>query len=353
MEKFFTDDLIGSIWLDSFKGLEYKYKKALAEKYNLAEIFDEKSEAARYLFETFKICADYEEGVKRAQALKEKGIGAIGYGLEGYPERLKGINRPPLVIYYIGNRKLLTAEHTVGIVGSRKTPEDTLFRTAALAKNLSERAVVVTGIAEGADAEALKGGLTNKNAVCVLAYGMNYSYPSINLSLRRYAEKNGAVITEHPPEVAPKSYLYPERNRIIAGLSDGVVVASAPERSGALITADYAAKYGKEVMAFPYGIGIKPGEGCNNLIKRGAHLVENSQDVCEILGIKGIAEKEEGVSLSEEEEKVYELLKFERMHIDKIMEMTGFSYQKLSPVIMMLEIKGLVRAEAGNEYSAI
>ena len=153
-----------------------------------------------------------------------------------------------------------------------------------MAGEISSRFTVVSGFADGADSAALEGALAaGGKVISVFANGLDYIYPAINRPLADKVEKCGLIITEYPPEVGPKPYHFPVRNRIIAGLSKGTLVVSADKTSGALITADYAADYGRDVFAFPYSIGAFSGAGCNALIKKGAFLAENILDISEYI----------------------------------------------------------------------
>jgi DNA processing protein len=165
-------------------------------------------------------------------------------------------------------------------------------------------------------------------------------------------EERGLIISEYQPQVKPLRYYFSMRNRIIAGLSKGTLVVSAAKKSGALITANYALDYGRDVFAFPYNVGVTTGEGCNALIKKGAALAEGAQDILQNYGIEDV--EEESIILTEEEDK---LLTFLRDEGESHLEMMARAIEKKSfqilPICSSLEIKGLIVKTGGNKYTAV
>ena len=282
--------------------------------------------------------------------LQKNGIFCVTIESECYPERLKEIPVPPLVLYCRGNAELLKGEH-FAIVGSRRTPSSTLALCRQISGEVAQKMTVVTGIADGADSAALKDALASGKVVCVLPGGHNHIYPSTNVALEREVERKGLVISEFPPETGIKKYMFVVRNRIIAGLSRGVLVVSAAERSGALITARYAVDYDREVFAFPHSIGVKSGEGCNKLIKEGAALCRNVLDIFEAFGLEYKTEKQR---LSEEEQKIAAIIRREgKAHAAELSAQTGMAVYKVIAVCSSLEIKGIIAREGGNMFSAV
>lgn len=287
---------------------------------------------------------------KIVRGLEESKISCITCGSVLYPEKLKEIPVPPLVLYCRGNVQLLKGDHFT-VVGSRRTPSSTLSLCRQISADISRRMTVVTGIADGADSAALKGALQSGNVICVLPGGHNHIYPSVNVALVRETEKRGLVISEFPPQTEIKRYMFVARNRILAGLSRGVLVVSAAERSGALITAQYAVDYNRDVFAFPHSIGIKSGEGCNRLIKEGASLCRNVLDIFEAFGLEYNAEKQE---LTENERKVLAIVRREgKAYAADVAEETDMAVYRVIAVCSSLEIKGLIAREGGNAFSAV
>jgi DNA processing protein len=181
---------------------------------------------------------------------------------------------------------------------------------------------------------------------------MDYVYPASNASLIKKAEEKGLLLTELPPETAPQKYLFSMRNRLIAGLTKGVLIVSAAEKSGALITANYAVDFGREVFAFPYSIGVTSGAGCNNLIKKGATLAESAADIFEAFGLD-VKEKPK-VELSGDEQTLYNYLKDNgEQHLQQITTFMGKRAFEVVCICSALEIKGLVVKTGGNKYAAV
>lgn len=281
--------------------------------------------------------------------LTERGFACVTLYSDGYPRLLKQIPVPPLVLYCRGRTELLKGD-CFSIVGSRRTPAATLAACRKIAGEIASKMTVVTGIADGADTAAIRGALASGNIICVLPGGYDYLYPTSSGPLIAEVEKRGLVISEWPPHTAVQRYMFTVRNRIIAGISRGVLVASAPKKSGALITANYAADYGREVFAFPHSLGISAGEGSNALIKNGAFLCQN---VLDIFSSFGLEYKTEEKSLSAEEEKVISFLRENgQSHIQDIAKAVGIKVFQAVTTLSALEIKGLVVRCGGNTYEA-
>ena len=291
----------------------------------------------------------YREKILRG--LDKKGIKCVSLFSRDYPETLKNIDDPPVLLYCKGDTSLLKSE-CFSIVGSRKTLPKSLSMTRQIAGELSEKFTIVSGIAEGADSTALEGALNaGGKVISVLAYGLDHAYPPSNLNLLRKIEGSGLVISEYPPEAKPKPYYFPFRNRIIAGLSRGTLVVSAGERSGAKITASFAADFGREVFAIPYSVGISSGEGCNELIKKGAALTRNVLDIFDEFGLD--FKRCEKIGLSEDESAVYEIIKnSDEAFLPEIADRLDKSVADVTTVITLLTIKGLIVSLGGNRYSA-
>lgn len=279
--------------------------------------------------------------------LDKRGIECVTYVSAEYPELLKHISTPPIVLYLKGDKKLLAGRH-FSIVGSRRTNPSALVQCKRFAKELSEYFTIVSGSASGADSAALDG--AKGRAISVTAFGFDYLELS-NPQLKAVCER-GLFVSEHFPTVKPQTFLYHPRNRIIAGLSAGTLIASAGEKSGALITAGYAADFGKEVFAFPYNIGVDSGVGCNNLIKQGANLCQNPLDILDAFGLD--LKPSLVITLSEDEQKAYAVIKEQgEIFVPHLAQNLGVLPFKLTPVLASLEIKGLICKIGGNRYSII
>ncbi len=198
-----------------------------------------------------------------------------------YPEKLKNIYDPPRKIYLIGNKSLLY-QKGIAIVGARDATQYGKKIAYNLAKELSEQnIVIISGLALGIDSYAHTGTVQGRT-IAVLGSGIDNIYPKENLELAREIIKNkGCIISEYPLGTKPERLHFPQRNRIISGLSNGVVVIEASKKSGALITAEFALEQGKEVFAVPGDINKKQSEGTNQLIKDGAILLTSATDILE------------------------------------------------------------------------
>lgn len=295
----------------------------------------------------------YDERYRKAvfSGIEKRNITCVTYFSEAYPRILKEIPDPPVNLYCKGDISLLN-DRCFSVVGSRRTTPAMVAECRKISSELTHSFTVVTGLAEGADSAAIEGALPSGKIISVLAYGFDYVYPKINHKLLERVEKSGLLITEYPPKVAPKSYNFPFRNRIIAGLSEGTLVASAAARSGALITADFAADYGRNVFALPYGIGVTSGEGCNNLIKNGAYLAQNTLDILSVFGLG--FEKKTAEKLSDVEQNLLDKIKEAgEAFVPDLADKLGVAPYKLIPALSSLEIKGLIIRLGGNRYSAI
>ena len=349
------------ILLDSYEGLEYRHKAAILAKYEKpGDMFDDISFAEKYIGEN--LGASAANTIKRsftfAQAeyvigkIDKKGVRTITYLDEEYPKYILNYPLYPLVLYAIGNIDLLKAKRKFSIVGSRKTLAFALKTTEAISRSLAENSVViVTGSALGGDRSAITGAIKTGNIISVLAHGTDHIYPESNRSLIEEVMKNGLVISEYPPETPPNAWRYPIRNRIIAALGDGLLVASGSMESGTRHTAKYAEAYSKRLYAFPYSLGESSGEICNLLIKIGkAALVENAEDIA-----LGEGFTLDGAKLPELTEREKELL-FAidgKITVDDLCIKTGKKAFEVIPILSMLEIKGVVAKEAGNSYVAL
>ena len=179
-------------------------------------------------------------------AAEERGYFFVSLLSDDYPTELKEISAPPLLLFGAGNRELLGREKFC-IVGSRLTPPWAEKQARAVSEALSERFVIVTGLAEGGDSAAIAGALESGNLICVLPNGLNVCYPAGQLSVKERVRKKGLLLSEYPFDEPLKRFYFHARNRILAGLAKGTLVVSAGERSGALITANYTADYGPDL----------------------------------------------------------------------------------------------------------
>ncbi len=284
-------------------------------------------------------------------AFEKKGIFLLTFLSEDYPESLKYISDPPLLLYGAGRRELL-GKRKFCIVGSRITPPWAEKVGRKIAEELSEYFVIVTGLAEGGDAAAIAGALPKGDLISVLPCGIDMCYPAAHAALKEKILKKGLVLSEYPPGTGTAKFSFHQRNRILAGLSEGVLVISAGAKSGTLITAGRALDYGRDVFAFPYNIGISQGEGCNGLIKAGAYLTLSSGDILSVYGIEP-QEKEE-VSAEGDEGRILTYLRENgETHVAALAEALNMRIFEASAALSALEIKGLATKSGGNKYAAL
>ncbi|SIQ74322.1 DNA processing protein [Peribacillus simplex] len=200
---------------------------------------------------------------------------------DGYPFLLKQIFDPPWVLYYKGDKKLLTRKNTLGVVGTRKPTSYGLEALKSILLPLvKKKFVIISGVAAGIDAESHKITLSEGgDTIGVLGGGVMQIYPKSNVTLAEEITNNGLLISETPPEMKAEPWMFPLRNRIISGLSQGVFVVEAKERSGSLITAQAALEHGREVFALPGNVTSPESLGTNQLISDGAKLVLSSRQI--------------------------------------------------------------------------
>ncbi|MFH1776705.1 MAG: DNA-processing protein DprA [Candidatus Omnitrophota bacterium] len=274
-----------------------------------------------------------------------------------YPPLLKQTYSFPPVLYVKGEISELSRPG-IAIVGSRRASVYGMQTAERLSFQLSGLGInIISGMARGIDTSAHRGALKNKGkTIAVLGSGLNNIYPRENEKLFDQISASGAVVSEFPIQAAPERENFPRRNRIISGLSLGVVVVEAALKSGALITANFAVGQNREVFAIPGNISSHTSLGTNALIKEGAKLVSDVSDiVSEIksLVISNHAERQEQeISLNSPEKiKIFELLKKdEPKHIDALIYQSKFEAQRVATVLSMLEIEGYVRQLAGKRF---
>ena len=344
------------IWLDSFGEIEYIRKRALYEllvgktdlkknlEHNRREIVAAVGEDG---YNALINSANQNYLKETLASLEASGAAAITLQSENYPELLKEIDDPPLALYCKGDRELFKSE-IFGVVGSRKS----LPLSLAAARDFSEELVnggftLCTGTAEGVDSEVIKTALKKNAIISVSAGGIYNIYPAANSALAEDVAKRGLLISERREDIKPMPYMFPIRNRIIAGLSVGTLVVSGGLKSGTMYTAEYCLDYGRDLFAVPYSIGIASGAGCNELIKRSAYLADSPDD---ILSLYGKAVKKEEPPLSDIEREIIAAISEGAAHIEKIAAITEKQVYEITSALTVLEIKGLIYKTGINTY---
>ncbi|HSO27174.1 MAG TPA: DNA-processing protein DprA [Anaerolineales bacterium] len=285
------------------------------------------------------------------------GIQVLTWEDEAYPRRLAEIDNPPPVLYLRG--ELLPEDAwAAAIVGTRRMTAYGRQVTEELAGRLAAAgATVVSGLARGVDGVAHRAALdAGGRTLAVLGSGVDRIYPPEHRRLADELIQNGALISEYPPGAAPEAANFPPRNRIVAGLSKAVVVVEAGERSGALITATFAAEQGHEVFATPGGIYAPQSRGTNRLIQQGARPLLDPQDLLDELGLDEVpAYRAARQALPGDaiQAQLYELLGKEPLHVDELRARAGLPIDQVSAALTMMELKGLVRPVGGMQYVAL
>ena len=298
---------------------------------------------------------DPAEAVDRSMAwANEPGQSILTLADSAYPRALLEITDPPNVLYVRGNPGLLQ-KRGLGIVGSRNATPQGLQTAEVFAKALAGAGLsIISGLALGIDAAAHRGALAaGGDTIAVIGTGADRLYPARNKELALAIAEHGAIVSEFPLGTPAIAANFPRRNRIISGLSRGVLVVEAAPESGSLITARLAAEQGREVFAIPGSIHSPVARGCHKLIKQGAKLVETAQDVLEEFG--NFAEPEilpETTSASEENQ-LLGAIGHDPASLDELVERTGFTAEQLLSELLTLELAGQVATLPGNRYQRL
>ncbi|MCK4408237.1 MAG: DNA-processing protein DprA [Bacteroidales bacterium] len=302
-----------------------------------------------------KILERAEEEIRFIEKYK---IDTLFYLDDKYPYRLKQCEDSPMLLFYKGTADL-NAPKIISIVGTRKASEYGKEICSSLIEGLIEQNIlIVSGLAYGIDTCAHKTSLeSNLKTVGVLAHGLDKVYPQLNKSLAEKMLNNGGLLTEFLSKTTPDRENFPKRNRIIAGLSDAVIVIESAIRGGALITADIANSYNRDVFAVPGRLYDKYSQGCNNLIKTNrAALVQSAEDIKYIMGweiMKKKTKKQQRlfIKLSPEEETIVNILKEKQeLGIDKISSLSKLSASKVASALLNLEFEGIIKCLPGKVY---
>lgn len=296
---------------------------------------------------------------KAVEKVAERGIKYLTFEDENYPRMLHNIDNPPSVIYYKGDLFDCNLNKTLAVVGSRKA---STYAKDALAKIISEfqntDICIVSGLATGIDTTAHISALENNlKTIGVIASGFDFTYPAANKDLyKRIENGNGAVLTEYYPTFEPLKFRFPQRNRIVSGLSYGTLVAEASLKSGALITSNLTLEQGRELMCIPGLITNPNTQGIYKLLKNGAALVTCADDVLEALGWEVKIEQQTLFNLpdlSEDEKCIYDALEIEDKCVDELQAFTKLSIDNLLMYLTTMELKGIIKQVDGDRYKRV
>ncbi|MBU2102932.1 MAG: DNA-processing protein DprA [Candidatus Omnitrophota bacterium] len=287
---------------------------------------------------------DSREFKQELELIASEGVETVDLYDPAYPAFLKEISNPPILLYVRGNVTIFS-EYLFAIVGTRlPTPygismaEDLSGRLAALGF------VIVSGLARGIDTAVHRSALGRGRTIAVLGSGLCSVYPKDNIPLASAIAKKGAVISEFPLREGPRKENFPRRNRIISGISRGVLVVEAAQRSGALITAHYALEQNREVFALPGKADSPVSRGSHTLIKEGAHLVDSLDDILEELNVRFTETRKVCVAnISSQEKAIFDIIDSEGTSLEALIEKSSFQRPLLNTLILNLQLKGLIR----------
>jgi DNA processing protein len=342
--------------LSKFKTLENILK---ADKISISETEGIGPILAKRIKDVSRKMNEMEKSVsEELEKVKKNNIKILTVWDEEYPQILKKIYDPPLLLYIKGEIKkedLLS----IAIVGTRNISNYGRIQTERITKELVDQGItIVSGVARGVDSTAHKITIQNNGrTIGVIACGINKVYPPENKLLYQQISENGALISEHPLDTLADPRFFPQRNRIISGLSLGTVVIESGIEGGAIQTAHYALEQGREVFAVPGNLEIKQSEGTNRLIQKGeAKLITNAEDILVELNLilkpKNFSKNQkqpEGLSLFEE--KIFNILNNQQKHIDLISKESGLTTSECLVHLLGLEFKGLIKQFPGMNFS--
>jgi len=351
-----------AVWaLTEIKGLGPAGVKKLIEKFgSAAAVFD--SIAADYRDDdgASKAVIGHLRSKKDWAAIEERMRQAIppraemiAFSDKNYPSKLKNIPDPPPYFYYKGDLKCLEGP-SLAIVGSRKPTDYGRRMTAKLAGELASGGVtVISGLAFGIDAYAHEAALeAGGSTAAVFGCGLDYIYPPAHGDLAEKIARSGCVISEFPRGTRPERFNFPIRNRIISGLSDGILIVEAGEKSGALVTAAYALEHNRDVLAVPGSADSRLSFGPNDLIKQGAVPVTTVADILANFGwhnsVNSVRRNVDLSILTKEELVLYNQLSIQPIHLDDIAKKIKMGPARLAELLLNLEIKGLILRKPGS-----
>ena len=289
--------------------------------------------------------------------VESRGINFLTLESANYPYMLKQIDNPPAVLYYKGKLFDCNLEKTLAVVGSRKASTSARDNLRKLIKGLGNTDIcIVSGLASGIDTVAHTSAIENNlKTIGVIASGLDHIYPSQNKNLYENIENGyGAVITEYYPTFEPIKFRFPQRNRIVTGLSFGTLVVEASLKSGALISANLTLEQGRELMCMPGDISNINTQGIYKLLKNGASMITESDDILNALNWE-IKKEESQVQLTlptmtPDEENIYKNIEVEEKGIDELLSLTGMNLDDLLMNLTTMELKGLIKQSGADRY---
>ncbi len=299
-----------------------------------------------------------EDFLARIKLCEENEVNIVAYDDDDYPYLLRNIDSPPLVLYYKGDLSVLNKYLTFAIVGTRRPSAYGIEATITIAQGLAKQgAVLVSGLAAGLDSECHKASLQhNAITVACIAFGHDLCYPAANKKLKQLIEQYGLVIGEYPPGTLMQKPFFLHRNRLIAGLSYGLCVAEARQKSGTLNTVSAALKYGRDVFSVPGSIFSPLCEGTNQLLKEGAIPVTSYNDILSWYGFDIIEDNKKAKinnakkNFTPDTKRVFSALSAKAQTLQSICIKCNMPIQEVIAILTQLELDGLVKQQAGRQF---
>lgn len=346
------------LWLTLFDFITSKKMEEILSFYNEPyEILDELKPEIKNLVGNDNFCKMEKYFDKNLfnsyiEALDKESVTCVTIFSEAYPSKLKDLELPPYSLFCKGDISLLKSK-CFGIVGTRVPTAYGRTVTQNFAKGLAENGLtIVSGLAMGVDKIAHETTLDcGGKTIAVLGGGFNHIYPAMNENLAKRIVEKGLLVSEYRPSVRPTAYNFPVRNRIIAGLSDGILITEAGEKSGALHTKEYSLECGRDVFVVPGNITSAKSIGTNRLLKSiQSALVTSYEDILETYSIKPTKQKKNNKQLGFNEQIIMSALADGELSFEEIQIKTGLEIKILNSCLTTLQISGLIKKLPGNEY---
>ncbi len=310
--------------------------------------------------ETFLLLRDKIDIDKTFEDVEKREINIISFDDNNYPRMLRQIYNPPMVLYYKGDLFSCNLEKTVAFVGSRKASSNGKDSIKSIINELKNTDLcIVSGLAEGIDSTAHRSAIENNlKTIGVIASGFDYKYPSSNKDLYEKLSQNyGAIVTEYYPTFEPIKFRFPQRNRIVTGLSYGTVVGEAAIKSGALISANLTLEQDRELMCVPGSINNKNTEGVYKLLKNGATMVTNGEDILNALNweIKTVQKdkSKNKANIPVQYSSLFDIISIEPKGFDELQSITGMGTEELLQSLTVMEVDGLIELTDGDRYKIV
>ena len=353
---------IYEIAISKIKGIGIKNASHILSKTDLKSFFEdnisinhEKTGVSYSFLKKINFKKALELAEKELNELIKKKCAFSFFNNTDYPYRLKHCQDKPIILYHKGTSDF-NAKKTVAIVGTRKASDEGCFLTKELISILSKQNItVVSGLAYGIDIAAHKACLNyNTPTFAVMGHGFDYVYPAYHKKELERIIDSGRIFSEHPPNIAPTKFFFAKRNRIIAGLADATIIMESNLKGGAMITANLANDYQKDVFAFPGNVFSSNYKGCNKLIQENkAHLITNGDEFLSFMGWRqerGSISSSVKNELSKDETEVYKIIKRKKIiSINEICTLSSIKESFINSILIVLELKGLVKAIPGKK----